>query len=117
MFGADVVVIESARFIDGEFNDLLRSWGEPNFSEHGAVAAADDEFDGGSNFAEFDAQIGEHLGRDAIALPDEAQQEMLGTNVIVIESLGLFLGQRQYTSGALGKFVKSVGHKGTSGSQ
>jgi hypothetical protein len=117
MFSADVMVVEPTRFINRELNNLFRPRGQSNFAEHGAVAAADDEFDSGSNLAQLHTQVGEHFGGNTIALPDEAEEKVLGANVVVIKTLGLFLGQRQYSPSALSEFVKSVGHKGTSGSQ
>jgi hypothetical protein len=92
MFSADVVVIEPTCFIDGEFNNFFRAGCQANLSEHGTVAAADDELHGGPHFAKFYTKVREHFGCDAITLPHEAEEEMLGANVVVVETLGFFLG-------------------------
>ncbi len=55
---------------------------------------------------EFDTEIVEHLGGDAVALTDQAEQEMLGPDVVVVEALRLFLRQAQDFARALGEFVE-----------
>ena len=63
VLGADVVVVEAARLVDGELDDLLGARREADLAEHGAVAAPDDELDGGADLVQLDAEVGEHLAR------------------------------------------------------
>ena len=72
------------------------------------VAPADDELDGGAHLVELDAHVGEHLGRDALALADEAEQQVLGADVVVVEALRFFLREREDLAGPLGEFVESI---------
>ena len=110
VLGADVVVVEAARLIDGEFDDLLGARREADLAEHGAVAAPNDELHGGAHLAQLHAEIGQHLGGDAVALAHEAEQQVLGADVVVVEALGLFLGEGQDAPGSLGELVKAVCH-------
>ena len=77
------------------------------------LAAADDELDGGADLAQLDAEVGQDLGGDAIALADEAQEQVLRADVVVVEALRFFLGQRQDAARSLGKLVESVCHNPT----
>src|SRR5207237_499484 len=45
VFGADVVVAETAGLVDGELDDSLRARGEPDLTDDGPIAASDDELD------------------------------------------------------------------------
>ena len=50
MLGADVVVIEAARFLDGQLDDLLGARREVDIADDHAVAAANDELYGATDF-------------------------------------------------------------------
>ena len=50
VLGADVVVIETACFLDGQLNDLLGARREVDVADDHAVAAADDELYGAADF-------------------------------------------------------------------
>ena len=95
VLGADVAVVEAAGLVDGELDDLLGARSEADLAHDGAVAAADDELDGGADLVELDAEVGEDLGGDAFAFADEAEEEVLGADVVVVEALGFFLGEGQ----------------------
>ncbi len=90
MLGADVVVAQAARLVDGQLNDLLRTRSQANLADDHAVAAANDELDRTAHAVKFNTQIGQHTRSDAIAFAHQAKQEVLGTDVIVIEP-GCFL--------------------------
>jgi hypothetical protein len=67
VFGADIAMGEPTRFVDGEFDDFLGPWSQPNFAKDSAVAATDDELNGRANCVQFDAKIRENLRGNAIA--------------------------------------------------
>jgi hypothetical protein len=50
VLGANVVVVQSASFVNRKLDDFLRPWGETNLTGGGAFTAADYEFDRGSDF-------------------------------------------------------------------
>ena len=94
VLGADVVMVQPARFVDGKLDDLLRPRREAYLAHRRTLAAADDELDCRAHLVQLDAQVGEHLGGYAVPFTHQAQQEVLSTDVVVIEPLSLFLGKR-----------------------
>ena len=86
------MVAEPSRLVDRQLDHLLGARREADFAHRRSVAAADDELDGGAHLGQLDAQVREHLGCDAVALADEAEQQVLRADVVVIEALSLFLG-------------------------
>ncbi len=55
---------------------------------------------------ERDVERLECLGGNTLTLVDEAQQDVLGTDVVVIEHLGFFLRQDNDAASAVGKSLK-----------
>ena len=113
VLGADVVVVEAPRLVHRQLDHLLGARGQPDVAGDRAVAAADDELDRAAHLVQVDAEIGEDLRRHALALTDEPEQQVLGTDVVVVEALRLLLGKLQHLAGALGKFVKAIRHDET----
>src|SRR3990170_1344482 len=89
--------------------------GEADLAHDRAVPAADDELDGGPDLVQFNTQVGQDLGRYAVALPHQAEQEVLGADVVVVEALSLFLGEGQDATRALCELVKPIRHSVYSG--
>src|SRR6185503_20051207 len=57
---------------------------------------------------ERDAERLERLGGDALALVDQAEQDVLGADVVVVEHLRLFLGEDHHSSGAVREAFEHV---------
>ena len=110
VLGADVVVVEPARLVDRQLDDLLGARRQADVAGDGAIAAADDELDRAADLVELDAQVAEHLRRDAFALADQAEQQVLGADVVVVEALRLFLRKLQDFARPLGEFVEAISH-------
>ena len=111
VLGADVVVAQAAGLVDGQFDDLLGARRQADLAHDGAVAAADDELDGGADLVQLDAEVGEHFRGDAFALADEAEQEVLGADVVVVEAQGFFLGERQDAARSLRELIEPICHR------
>ena len=47
-----------------------------------------------AHLGQLDAHVAEHPRGDAVALADQPEQQVLGADVVVVEALGLFLGER-----------------------
>ena len=60
---------------------------------------------------EVDVEVGEHRGGHAFALTDEAEQDVLGTDVLVVETGRLFAGHLQDLPDTISKVVAV--HRGT----
>ena len=91
VFGADVVVVEPSRLVDRQLDDFLGARGQANIAGHRSITAADDELDGAAHLVQLDAEIAQHLGRDALALADQAEQQVLSADVVVVEALRFLL--------------------------
>ena len=105
---ADVVVAESAGLVDGQLDDPLRPRGQAHLADDRSVAAADDELDGGPDLGQLDVHVLEDARRDALALADQAEQQVLGADVVVVEALGLVLREGQDLAGAIGELVEAI---------
>ncbi len=67
------------------------------------AAAADDLLDPGPHVAELDPERGQGRRRDAVALVDQAEEEVLGPDVVVVEQARLFLRQHDDPPGPVGE--------------
>ncbi len=105
---ADVVVAEPASLVDGELDDALRARGEPDLTDDRAVATADDELDGRPDLGELDVHVLEDARGDTLALADEAEEQMLRADVVVVEPLRLVLSQGQDLARAIRELVEAI---------
>ena len=108
MLGADVMMIQAARFIDGQLDHLFGARRQADFAQHDAVAPPNNKFNGAANLVQFNAQITQYFGGNALALTHQTEQQMLGADVVVLEALRFFLGQAQHFPGSFCKPVKPI---------
>ena len=106
MLGADVVVAELQRFAQRQLEDLLGAGCERDVTGGRLPAVADDLLDLRPDRFERDAERLERLCRDALTLVDQAQQDVLGPDVVVVQHAGLFLRQHDDATGPIGKPLK-----------
>ena len=100
---ADVVVVELARFFEGELDHALGARGEDHLLLDGLAAATDDRLDLLADFRQVDTERLEDLGREALALGDDPEQNVLGPDVIVTEPLRFFLSEHDAAPRAFGE--------------
>ncbi len=112
VLGADVVVAQASRLVDGQLDHALGAWGQPDLTDDRAVATADDELHRGTHLGELDVHVLEHACRHALALADETEEEVLGADVVVVEALRLVLRQGQDLARPIGELVESVHGRG-----
>jgi len=108
VLGADVVVPELQGLAKRKLEHLLGAGRERDVSGGHVRALADKLLDVRSHVIERDVEALERLGGDTVLLTDEPEQEMLGTDVVLIELLGLFLGVHDNASGLLGEPLEHV---------
>ena len=101
VLGADVGVAELQRLAQGQLEHLLGARRERDVAARGLLALADDLLDLGAHGFQRDVEALQGLRRDALALVDQAEQDVLGTDVVVGEHAGLFLGQHDHPSGSV----------------
>ena len=103
MLGADVVVAELQRLAERQLEDLLGARREGDVARRRRAALADDLLDLAAHGLERDAERLEGLGRDAFALVDQPEQDVLGADVVVVEEARFFLRQDDDPAGPVGE--------------
>jgi len=103
VLGADVVVAELQRLTQRQLEHLLGAWGERDVPAGGLLALADDLLDLLPDALEGNAKRLQRLRCNTLALVDQAQQDVLGPDVVVVEHPGLFLGQDDNPPCAVGE--------------
>jgi len=103
VLGPDVVVAELQCLPQRELEDLLRARGEGNVTAGCLLALADDLLDLLAHRFQGDAEGLQRLGGDAFTLVDEAEQDVLGPDVVVVEHARFFLRENHHSAGSVGK--------------
>ena len=120
VLGADVVVAELQRLTQRKLKHLLGPGRERDMPGRRLLALADDLLDLLPHSVQADAQRLQCLGRYTFTLMDEAEQDVLGADVVVIEHPGFFLRQDNNPPRSVGKplehLVVSSQHGGGIGS-
>ena len=109
VLGADVVVAERQRLAQGELEHLLGPRRERDLAGGDLLAGADDANHLVANLLDRDLETLEYARREAFFLTQQAQQDVLGTDVVVLEGARLFLGQDDHLAGAFGEAFKHRG--------
>lgn len=86
---------------------------EPHLSHHHGFTTANDELYGRANTWKLNSHVTQHFRSNAFALAHKAQKQMFGPNVVVIEPLSFFLGERKDSASSIGKLVELLGHPGS----
>src|SRR5262249_39029699 len=108
VLGADVVVAEAQRFAERELEDLLRARGERNLSGRDLVALADDPGDLRTHLLDGDVERLEDAGSEALLLAQQAEQDVLGADVVVLERACLVLCENNDLAGSFGETFEHV---------
>ena len=69
----------------------------------------DDLLDLEADLPQVDVEVLQDVGGDAAALLDQAEQDVLGADVLVVEALGLLVGQLHHLASTVGEsFIHAV---------
>ena len=101
VLGADVVVAERERLPQRQLEHLLRPRGERDLPGGDLLARPDDADHLGADLLHRDLEALEHPGRQALLLAQQAQEDVLGPDVVVLEGARLFLRQHDDLARAL----------------
>ena len=97
VFRADVSVIERLGFLGREREDFFHARRVGNVADHFLVGAGADLFlDFHADGFEVDAHALQHVHGDALPQLDQAEQQMLRAEKIVIETVGFLACQREH---------------------
>ena len=105
---ADVVVAEAAGLVDGQLDDPLGPRRQADLADDRAIAATDDELDRGPDLRQLDVHVLEDARRDTLALADEAEEQVLRADVVVVEPLRFVLRQCQDLARAIRELVEAI---------
>ena len=108
VLGADVVVAELQRFAQRQLEHLLGARREGDVARRRRAALADDLLDLAAHGFEADAERFERLRGDALSLVDQAEQDVLGADVAVVEEARFLLGEHDDSSSPVGKAFEHV---------
>jgi hypothetical protein len=100
---ADVVVAEAQRFAERELEDLLRARRERDLARGHLVALADDARDLGAHLLDGDVERLEHPRGEALLLAQQAEQDVLGADVVVLQRPRFVLGEDDDLTGSFGE--------------
>ena len=106
VLGPDVVVAELERLSQREFEHLLGARRERDVARRRLAAVTDDLLHLGAHGLEGDAERLERLGGDTFALVDEAEQDVLGPDVVVVEQARFLLGEDNDPSRSVGEALE-----------
>ena len=106
VLGPDVVVAELQRFAQRQLEHLLGAGRERDVARRGLPAVADDLFHLGAHGLERDAERLECLGGNSFALVDQAEQDVLGPDVVVVEQARFLLGEDYDPSRSVGEALE-----------
>ena len=101
VLGADVVVAQAQRLAEGELEHLLGARRERDLPGGDLLTGADDPHDLRADALDGDVEGLEDAGREALLLAKQAEQDVLGADVVVLESPRLLLGEDDYLAGSL----------------
>ena len=106
VLGADVGVVERLGFLGGERQHLLDARRVRDVADHLLVRpGADLLLDLHADGFEVEAHLLQDVDGDALAQLDQAQQQVLGADEVVVEPVGFLARQRQHLLGARREIV------------
>ncbi|SII20256.1 Protein of uncharacterised function (DUF3170) [Mycobacteroides abscessus subsp. abscessus] len=108
VLGADVAVAQLQRLAEAELEDLLRARGERDVPARRLLALPDDLLHLIAHLLEGDVHPFECLGCQALTFVDEAEQDVLGADVVMLEEFGLFLGEHHHSAGSVSEPLEHI---------
>ena len=106
VLGADVVVAQAQRLAQRQLEHLLGARRERDLAGGDLLAGADDAHDLRADALDGDVERLEHAGGEALLFAQQAEQDVLGADVVVLERPGLFLRQDDHLAGSLCKSLE-----------
>ncbi len=106
VFGADVGMAEILGLLLGQGEDFFDAGGVRDVADHLLVGAGADLFlDLHADSFEVEAKFLKDIDGDALAEFDQAEEEVLGADEVMVEAIGFFPGEREHLLSARRKIV------------
>ena len=97
VFGADVRMVEALGLLAGQREHFFDSRRVRNVADHlGLRSAADLLFDFHAHGLHVETHLLQHVHGNSLAELDQAEEQVLGPDIIMVEAVGLFPGQGQH---------------------
>jgi hypothetical protein len=109
VLGADVVVPHAAGFFDRQLQHLLRRRRQFDLAA-GVPADSRQTLDRLFDARRIEAELAQDAPGDAALFADQAEQQVLGADVVVVQPLGLFVSQAENPARPLGEPLHLIGH-------
>ena len=106
MLGADIGMVHLQGLTQRQLQDLLGPRGEGDMTGRLGLPMTDDLFHLFAYGLQRDAHLLKGFCRDALTLMDQPEQDVLGADVVVVEHLGLILGQHHHAAGTISKTLE-----------
>jgi hypothetical protein len=108
VLGADVVVAQRERLPKRQLENLLRTGRERDLPGGDLFAGADDPHNLRAHALDRYVERLEDARCEPFLLTEQAEQDVLGADVVVLELPGLFLGQHHHLAGSLGESLEQL---------
>src|SRR4051812_775423 len=108
VLGADVVVAKAQRLAQGELEHLLGTRSERDLAGGDLLARADDAHDLGAHALDGDVERLEDPSGKALLLAEQAEEDVLRADVVVLERSRLFLRENDDLAGPFRKSLEHV---------
>src|SRR3989304_3415119 len=109
MLGADVVMPHGAGFFYRQLQHLLGRRRQLDLAA-GMPADAGQAFDRLFDAGRIEAELAQNAPRPPALFADQAERRVLGADVVVVQPLGLFVGQAEHPASPLGEPLHLIGH-------
>src|SRR3954453_20524811 len=96
MFRGDGAAIEPPRLLSGQVDHRLGAWCQADLARDHRLAAPDNELHRRAHFSRFHAEIGEDTRGDRAFETDQAEQNVLSADEVMVESLPFLLSKRHH---------------------
>jgi hypothetical protein len=101
VFSADEVVVHGLSFFDGVGEEFINAFSDGEVSLSLSIrAGADGFFDFDSQVLEVEVHGFEYFDSDALIDSEQAEENMFGTDVVVVKSFCLLLSEEEYAFSA-----------------
>jgi hypothetical protein len=92
MLGTDVVMVKPPCLVHSEFDNPLRPGGKPDLTANAFFTSPNNILYSTAHLVQFHAKASKHLGSYTLSLTNQTEQYMLGSDIVMIETLSFLLG-------------------------
>src|SRR5258708_19672516 len=108
MFGSNVMIVQAASFIHGEFDHLFGALSQTTLAQDDTISAPNNKFDGATNLVQLNTAVPQHLSSDTLAFAHKTEQQVFCPDLVVLKSLPFFLTHTQHPPAPLRDLAKSI---------